>query len=194
MRKRAPRRLRCVQCTTFCDKCVEVCPNRANYTFLMQAGALDAAGAGLSRTAGWRSPAHEAFRVAAGPPDPARGRLLQRVRRLPDLLRAPGQAVCGQAAAVPHRRRISCWRTTTPSTSRATPSGGARAARSRVSPSGTARCSTKTITCACSLTPEFKMQGSMTLKAAFEGPLSLKDAAEMAVSPGHQGVAAVLLV
>ena len=24
---------RCVQCTTFCDKCVEVCPNRANYTF-----------------------------------------------------------------------------------------------------------------------------------------------------------------
>jgi len=28
--------LRCVQCTTFCDKCVEVCPNRANYTFQMQ--------------------------------------------------------------------------------------------------------------------------------------------------------------
>jgi putative selenate reductase len=27
--------LRCVQCTTFCDKCVEVCPNRANYTFKM---------------------------------------------------------------------------------------------------------------------------------------------------------------
>jgi putative selenate reductase len=26
---------RCVQCTTFCDKCVEVCPNRANYTFTM---------------------------------------------------------------------------------------------------------------------------------------------------------------
>lgn len=25
--------LRCVQCATFCDKCVEVCPNRANYTF-----------------------------------------------------------------------------------------------------------------------------------------------------------------
>ncbi len=23
---------RCVQCATFCDKCVEVCPNRANYT------------------------------------------------------------------------------------------------------------------------------------------------------------------
>jgi putative selenate reductase len=28
--------LRCVQCTTFCDKCVEVCPNRANYTFVMR--------------------------------------------------------------------------------------------------------------------------------------------------------------
>jgi putative selenate reductase len=25
-----------VQCTTFCDKCVEVCPNRANYTFSME--------------------------------------------------------------------------------------------------------------------------------------------------------------
>ncbi len=27
---------RCVQCTTFCDKCVEVCPNRANQTFIMR--------------------------------------------------------------------------------------------------------------------------------------------------------------
>ncbi|PKO21272.1 MAG: putative selenate reductase subunit YgfK, partial [Chloroflexi bacterium HGW-Chloroflexi-1] len=31
---------RCVQCTTFCDKCVEVCPNRANQTFLMEAVSL----------------------------------------------------------------------------------------------------------------------------------------------------------
>jgi len=28
--------LRCVQCTAFCDKCVEVCPNRSNYTFTMR--------------------------------------------------------------------------------------------------------------------------------------------------------------
>jgi putative selenate reductase len=28
--------LRCVQCTAFCDKCVEVCPNRANYTFRIE--------------------------------------------------------------------------------------------------------------------------------------------------------------
>jgi putative selenate reductase len=28
--------LRCVQCSTFCDKCVEVCPNRANLTFRME--------------------------------------------------------------------------------------------------------------------------------------------------------------
>ncbi len=28
--------LRCVQCSTFCDKCVEVCPNRANYTFTIE--------------------------------------------------------------------------------------------------------------------------------------------------------------
>ncbi len=26
---------RCVQCASFCDKCVEVCPNRANYTFFV---------------------------------------------------------------------------------------------------------------------------------------------------------------
>ncbi|HIQ01747.1 MAG TPA: putative selenate reductase subunit YgfK, partial [Anaerolineales bacterium] len=26
---------RCVQCSSFCDKCVEVCPNRANYTFFI---------------------------------------------------------------------------------------------------------------------------------------------------------------
>jgi putative selenate reductase len=26
---------RCVQCSHFCDKCVEVCPNRANYTYLV---------------------------------------------------------------------------------------------------------------------------------------------------------------
>ncbi len=25
--------LRCVQCTSFCDKCIEVCPNRANFTY-----------------------------------------------------------------------------------------------------------------------------------------------------------------
>ena len=28
--------LRCVQCAAFCDKCVEVCPNRSNYTFTMR--------------------------------------------------------------------------------------------------------------------------------------------------------------
>jgi putative selenate reductase len=27
---------RCLQCSTFCDKCVEVCPNRANYTYLIE--------------------------------------------------------------------------------------------------------------------------------------------------------------
>ena len=27
---------RCLQCSTFCDKCVEVCPNRANYTFFVE--------------------------------------------------------------------------------------------------------------------------------------------------------------
>lgn len=27
---------RCMQCSTFCDKCVEVCPNRANYTCFVE--------------------------------------------------------------------------------------------------------------------------------------------------------------
>jgi putative selenate reductase len=27
---------RCLQCSTLCDKCVEVCPNRANYTFALR--------------------------------------------------------------------------------------------------------------------------------------------------------------
>ena len=27
---------RCLQCSTVCDKCVEVCPNRANYTYLVE--------------------------------------------------------------------------------------------------------------------------------------------------------------
>jgi putative selenate reductase len=26
---------RCMQCSTFCDKCVEVCPNRANFTYFV---------------------------------------------------------------------------------------------------------------------------------------------------------------
>ncbi|MFH0795027.1 MAG: putative selenate reductase subunit YgfK, partial [bacterium] len=29
--------LRCLQCSTFCDKCVEVCPNRANLTYFIPA-------------------------------------------------------------------------------------------------------------------------------------------------------------
>jgi putative selenate reductase len=33
--------LRCVQCSAFCDKCVEVCPNRANFTFTLTPTAWD---------------------------------------------------------------------------------------------------------------------------------------------------------
>jgi putative selenate reductase len=55
--------LRCVQCTTFCDKCVEVCPNRANYTFTIEPVRwtlpLLAVVDGDVRVAG-----HERFRIA----------------------------------------------------------------------------------------------------------------------------------
>jgi putative selenate reductase len=32
---------RCLQCSSFCDKCVEVCPNRANYTYLVSPARLE---------------------------------------------------------------------------------------------------------------------------------------------------------
>jgi len=31
---------RCMQCSTLCDKCVEVCPNRANYTVIVSPASL----------------------------------------------------------------------------------------------------------------------------------------------------------
>ena len=34
--------LRCVQCSAFCDKCVEVCPNRANFTYFITPVSLQA--------------------------------------------------------------------------------------------------------------------------------------------------------
>jgi putative selenate reductase len=33
--------LRCLQCSAFCDKCVEVCPNRANYTYTVSPLRID---------------------------------------------------------------------------------------------------------------------------------------------------------
>ena len=50
-----------MQCTTFCDKCVEVCPNRANQTFLMRPVDADAAAAGHRRRTRWRSSGYERF-------------------------------------------------------------------------------------------------------------------------------------
>jgi putative selenate reductase len=54
--------LRCVQCTTFCDKCVEVCPNRANYTFRIEPVSwslpvIGASGSGIDVVG------HEAFAI-----------------------------------------------------------------------------------------------------------------------------------
>jgi putative selenate reductase len=53
---------RCVQCTTFCDKCVEVCPNRANYTFTIQPACWTLPVLGIE-DGGVRVVGHEDFRI-----------------------------------------------------------------------------------------------------------------------------------
>jgi putative selenate reductase len=57
--------LRCMQCSQLCDKCVEVCPNRANYTYLIspveaRLPALACRGGDLHVVA------HETFQVTQG--------------------------------------------------------------------------------------------------------------------------------
>ena len=97
--------LRCVQCTTFCDKCVEVCPNRANYTFIIEPVRWMLPLLIVERGSHRRGTRGVPRR--AGPADSARGRLLQRVRQLPDILRAPRPSVQWTSRACSSTRRGS---------------------------------------------------------------------------------------
>jgi len=54
---------RCMQCSNFCDKCVEVCPNRANYTFFVSPMSLMLPKASCQQ-GGLRVSGEEVFRVA----------------------------------------------------------------------------------------------------------------------------------
>jgi len=54
---------RCMQCSNFCDKCVEICPNRANYTFFISPMSLMLPKVSCQQ-GGLRVSGEEVFRVA----------------------------------------------------------------------------------------------------------------------------------
>jgi putative selenate reductase len=54
---------RCMQCSSFCDKCVEVCPNRANYTFTVSPVSVMLPQVSC-RQGGWTVVGAETFQVA----------------------------------------------------------------------------------------------------------------------------------
>ena len=96
---------RCLQCAALCDKCVEVCPNRANYAY--QAAAAEIAVPVLACAGGdLQQVATAPFRRGPAPADRPRGRPVQRLRQLRDLLCSPGQALPRQAAALPDPRGV----------------------------------------------------------------------------------------
>lgn len=54
---------RCMQCSSFCDKCVEVCPNRANYTFFVSPISLKLSKVSCQK-GGLKVSGEEIFRIA----------------------------------------------------------------------------------------------------------------------------------
>ncbi|MEW6592853.1 MAG: putative selenate reductase subunit YgfK [Candidatus Hadarchaeota archaeon] len=56
---------RCMQCSSFCDKCVEVCPNRANYTFFVSPMSMRLPKVS-SQQGGLKESGDEIFRVLQG--------------------------------------------------------------------------------------------------------------------------------
>jgi putative selenate reductase len=170
--------LRCLQCTTFCDKCVEVCPNRANLTCPIQAvrwtlpqlicrdGVLAVAGSEPFVVAQNRQILHlddwcnecdncQTFCVHRGKPYREKPRLF--LEEADFQLEADNAFyVAGQTI----RRR----------------EGGQEARLSAENGSLVYENAYVRL----GLTPEFRVV-EMTLKQAFEGTLSLREAAEMAV-------------
>jgi putative selenate reductase len=169
---------RCVQCTTFCDKCVEVCPNRANQTFLMNAvswmlprlicrnGTLAVAGHEAFSVAQTRQILNindfcnecgdcETFCVHEGRPFREKPRLFLNE---PDYQAAQNNAFRIQDNSI--RRR----------------EGGKEA--QLIQSNG--QWIYQNAYVRLMITPTFEIK-EMTLREAFDGALSLKDAAEMAV-------------
>jgi putative selenate reductase len=170
--------MRCVQCTAVCDKCVEVCPNRANFTFLMQPvrwrlpelvcrnGGLEVAGASPFRVVQTRQILHvddwcnecddcQTFCVHEGKPyfDKPRLFLIEE-----DFLRETDNAFHVDGDMI--RRRE-----------------GGQELKLILGPE---EIQYEDANVRLRLTPEFDIK-EMALKSSFEGMLSLRNAAEMAV-------------
>ena len=96
---------RCLGCDALCDKCVDVCPNRANRAYILQPVEL-----ALPRLAVQNGKlvqtGSQPWRVSSGEADRAHRRFLQRMRQLRHLLRAPGQALPRKAAYLPAGSRL----------------------------------------------------------------------------------------
>jgi putative selenate reductase len=170
--------MRCVQCTAVCDKCVEVCPNRANFTFLMgpvtwdlpqlvcRDGGLAVDGSSTFRVSQARQILHvddwcnecddcQTFCVHEGEPYFDKPRLFLTEE---DFLAETDNAFHVDGNAI--------WRR----------EGGQDL--TLVMENGTLQYEDANVR--LRLTPEFEVK-EMALKAPFEGTLSLQNAAEMAV-------------
>jgi putative selenate reductase len=169
---------RCLQCSTLCDKCVEVCPNRANLTYRIEPvhwvlsllscenGKLVVAGEEVFEVAQPRQIVHiddfcnacgncATFCVHRGKPYEEKPRLFLREA---DFLLEEDNAFFIERNTL--RRRE-----------------GGREARLAIEGDGF-RFENDRLK--ASLSPDFEVR-EMTLKEAFDGTLSLKEAAEMAV-------------
>jgi putative selenate reductase len=168
---------RCLQCSTFCDKCVEVCPNRANYPYQIQpvrwtlpvlivdGRALVAAGEEVFEVTQPRQILHVAdfcnecgncatFCVHQGKPYADKPRIFLDEG---DFLAAEDNAFRLQGDSLVRREGgQEAWLTTE--------EDGYTFENNRI---------------CLELSPEFEIR-QMVLKAPFEGKLSLREAAEMA--------------
>ena len=175
---------RCLQCSTLCDKCVEVCPNRANYTFFVspvsltlpkvscQQGRLTVTGEEVFRIEQARQIIHvddfcnecgncATFCVHDGKPYLDKPRLFLKES---DFEREEDNAFCIERSerGWTIRRRE-----------------GRKESRLSVE-SGTGEMEFENDLLRISLSPDFQISG-LELKEEFEDPFSLIEAAEMAV-------------
>jgi putative selenate reductase len=169
---------RCLQCSTLCDKCVEVCPNRANYTYRIKPvhwtlpvlafrdGGLAVTGEEVFEVRQTRQILHvddfcnecgdcATFCVHQGKPYKDKPRLFLKEA---DFLQKNDNAYYLQAESI---RRRKCGQE-----ERLTVQEGMLVFENAQVRLG--------------LSPEFGLR-EMTLKETFDGSLSLKEAAEMAV-------------
>jgi putative selenate reductase len=169
---------RCLQCSTLCDKCVEVCPNRANYTYLIepvdwrvprlscQNGRLRSAGEEAFRVTQRRQIIHiddfcnecgncAAFCVHPGKPYTEKPRLF--------LQRSDFEGEDDNAFTI---EGSTIWRLE-----------GGRQSTLSADPNGI---TFENAQVRVNLSPDFTITG-MELKEPFEGTFSLREAAEMAL-------------